>query len=182
MLAFERLTSLTEIADARHKMIEWYRPYGRDSLVESLNGALLAPGARDGLMLLRRAGVRIAFVSLTWQFAVDWFAAQLGADYAIGTAWLENDEVVHFWPEDKAAWLTQLLAGLALDPSDLVAVGDSTGDLPMLRLAGKGYYVGATLPIPMDHVHHWPDANIEEIVTDMLGIQEAPDARPGFSP
>ena len=39
----------------------------------------------------------------------------------------------------------------------------------MLRLAGRGYLVGPTVPEPLPHVRHWPAADIQTLVDDMIG-------------
>jgi HAD superfamily phosphoserine phosphatase-like hydrolase len=168
MRAFERLESQSEIAAARRTMLEWYVGHGRAALLEPLRTAKLAPRAKVGFARLRESGIKTALVSITWHFAVEWLAAELGADYAIGTGWRETGEVVDFWPDDKAIWLTALMKELEISPETLIAVGDSAGDIPMLRLAGRGYLVGPTVPEPLPHVRHWPAADIEALVDDMI--------------
>jgi len=168
MEAFELLRSQEEIAFGRQAMLEWYAPFERATLVGYLRDLQLAPGVLEGFARLKSQGIKVALVSITWQFAVDWLAAELGADYAIGTGWNDRDEIAHFWPEDKASWLLSLLATLQIDRTALVAVGDSHGDIPMLQLAGRSYYVGDRLPPELAHANHWPDADIAAIVDDVL--------------
>jgi phosphoserine phosphatase len=170
MKTFELLTSQAQIFQARRTMLGWFMPYGRTGLLECLKSARLAPGARAGIARLRARGMRTALVSISWRFAVDWLAADLGADYAIGTDWLEAGEVVDFWPDDKVTWLAALLQELCLSPQALVAIGDSAGDIPMLKFAGRSYFVGQKMPPLLAHVRHWPDANIEELVDDIVRL------------
>ena len=168
MQAFEQLTSTVEIAAARTKMVSWYRSHDRATLLQHVQTAALAAGAHEGVANLKRAGVQVALVSITWQFAVEWLAIELGADWAVGTQWCADDEIVHFWPADKATWLAGRAIELGLHPAEIAAVGDSAGDLPMLKYAGVGYFVGrdpADLP---SHVKHWPAADISDIVRDLL--------------
>jgi phosphoserine phosphatase len=121
---------------------------------------------------LKHAGVQVALVSITWQFAVEWLASELGADWAVGTQWCANDEIVHFWPADKATWLARRATELGLHPTEIAAIGDSAGDLPMLRYAGRGYFVG-TGPVDLpSHVKHWPAADISDIVRDLLSAAD----------
>ncbi|MFK3781408.1 HAD family hydrolase [Agrobacterium sp. NPDC089420] len=167
MDAFELFRSREEITAGRQKMLEWYAPYNRATLIEYLQEVRLVSGVRSGFARLKDEGIKIALVSITWKFAVEWLAADLGADYAIGTGW-EDGEIAHFWPEDKAIWLQTLMAELQIDRDSLVAVGDSHGDIPMLQLAKRSYFVGAVLPPELRHVNHWPDADIEAIVNDAL--------------
>jgi phosphoserine phosphatase len=128
MRAFERLTSRDEIAAARREMATWYRPYTRQALLDCLQTARLAPGARKGFAQLREAGVKTALVSITWSFAVEWLAKELGADFAVGTDWLDTGEVADFWPDDKAIWLEQLMRRLNIAREAVAVVGDSAGD------------------------------------------------------
>lgn len=44
----------------------------------------------------------------------------------------------------------------------------SQGDVPMLNLASRSYFVGERLPSELSHAKHWRDASIEAIVSDML--------------
>lgn len=168
MDAFELFRSREEIIVGRQTMLEWYSPFTRETLIGYLQDLRLAPGVRRGFARLKEEGIKIALVSITWQFAVDWLAADLGADYAIGTGWGDDGEIGHFWPEDKATWLRSLLVQLQIDQDALVAVGDSYGDIPMLQLAKRGFFVGHNLPSELSHVNHWPDANIDAVVEDVL--------------
>jgi phosphoserine phosphatase len=172
--AFERLTSREDIAAARREMTTWYRPYTRQSLLDCLRDAHLAPGARQGFVRLREAGVKTALVSITWSFAIEWLANELGADFAVGTAWLDTGEVADFWPNDKAIWLQELMRKLNVGREALVVVGDSAGDIPMLTLAGRGYFVGAVMPELLPHVQHCPAADIDVLVDAMIGRVRPP--------
>jgi HAD superfamily phosphoserine phosphatase-like hydrolase len=177
MRAFEQLTSIADIECARATMISWYKSYDRASLIEYVRTATLANGARDGVARLKRRGVQVALLSITWQFAVEWLRNELGADFAIGTRWRDDGGVDHVWPESKAEWLAEYAARMSLHPENVVAVGDSAGDLPMLRFAGAGYYVGQHASVLPPHVKHWPGADITAVVADLLGGQER--ASPG---
>ncbi|ARQ13191.1 HAD superfamily hydrolase domain-containing protein (plasmid) [Rhizobium etli] len=146
MDAFELLRSRDEIAAGRETMLKWYAPFDRAALIGHLSELRLAPGVKEGFARLKKAGVKLALVSITWEFAVGWLASELGADYAVGTGWQDKGTIVHFWPEDKASYLNSLISELGIDRSALAAVGDSHGDIPMLNLASRSYFVGEHLP------------------------------------
>ena len=141
MRAFERARTREEIIRGRECMAEWYRPYDTAELTDPLREIPLAPGAREALAQCHAAGVATALLSLTWNFAVGWFAEQLGFDFYRGTV-LAPDGIVHFWPEDKARWLERYGARHAIPREAIAAVGDSWGDAPMLTAAGRGVYLG----------------------------------------
>ena len=74
MRELERLES-TDIEE----MAEWYSDFTFSDLCNHLAAVRVAPGIDEGFALLREHGFKIAIVSLTWQFAVEWFADRLGA-------------------------------------------------------------------------------------------------------
>jgi phosphoserine phosphatase len=140
-------------------------PFSKAELIAHLSGLRLAPGK---LQRLKAAGITIALVSITRQCAVEWLATALGADYAVGTGWCEDDTLNHFRPEDIANYLNSLLAELNMTLSSLHAVGDSCDDVPMLNFAARSYFVGEIRPQDLLHSEPWPDANIEDIIPDRL--------------
>lgn len=168
MHAMERLTVRSEITAARYEMLSWYRSHDRLGLVRHARSATLAPGARAGIAALKESGIEVALVSITWQFALDWLAEELGVERVVGTRWVGDDSIEHFWPEDKPAWLARCAAELGLLPAQVAAVGDSAGDVAMLNWAGTGYFVGAAQMDLPAQVRHWPGADISAIARDIL--------------
>ena len=179
MRAMERLTSIQDITAARAEMISWYQSYDRAQLLRFVRSVTFAPGAREGVAALKRAGVLVALVSITWRFAVEWVALELHANFAVGTQWDEDNTIAHFWPEDKAIWLAQCAANLGLTSAQVAAVGDSEGDMQMLTSAGVGYFVGRDLRDLPSHVQHWPAGDIMEIAQDILSVR---NTAPGQAP
>jgi phosphoserine phosphatase len=170
---FEERTmrDVAAITAAREAMAEWYRGYALDELTRPLDDLSLAPGAEEAFALLRDSGVETAIVSITWSFAVDWFAARLGADYAHGTR-LSGVGIEHVWPEDKGPWLSALAESLGLAPAELAAVGDSDGDRELLAAAGLRFFVGRE-PADLPNVRHLPAADMLEIAERIIS-HEAP--------
>lgn len=169
MAALEYGHSIADIAYARATMAVWYSSVGIDALLGYLRTVRLAPGAREGIALLRAAGVKVALVSLSWQFALDWLLRELSADYAAGASFATDGTVRHFWPKDKARWLRARARALGLTRADVVAVGDSPTDLPMLRFAASGYYVGCDpLPGLPAQVRHRPATDIAVLAREVL--------------
>ena len=131
-----RVTDIDEIKAAREKVAGWYEASTLPELHSSLASMRLAPGAHKGLSLLKRHGFKIAIISITLEFAVEWFAHQFGADYFVGTRLSPDGDITGFWPSDKPMWLQKLAARLGVPMGQVVAVGDSSGDLDMLRAVG----------------------------------------------
>ena len=152
---------IVEVRAAREESAGWYADFTFDELLEHVASMRIAPGADQGFALLRAHGFKIAIVSLTWEFAVEWFADRFGADYFAGTGLSSDGRITHFWPEDKARWLADLAERLGVDMRDVAAVGDSRGDVPMLLAVGHPYWVGGAVPAELDgKVVHEADGDI----------------------
>ncbi len=169
MNELERLTALEDIAAARSELVSYYASETREQLLSHVERCKLAPGAEEGFALLRYHKVRTAIVSITWTFAVEWFARKLGADYWVGTRLSEDGHVDHFWPEDKARWVRDLMRDLGLRRGQVAAVGDSWGDAQMLRTVGHPFYLGETLPSGLEATH-CPSGDIAEVTRRILDL------------
>jgi HAD superfamily phosphoserine phosphatase-like hydrolase len=169
MKELERLSDRADVHAAREEMVEWYRSVPASFLYEALESLELAPGATEGFRLLKEHRIKTAIVSITWEFAVEWFARRLGAEFYVGTRYLD-DHIAHFWPEDKPHWLMDLATQLGVAPSNVAAVGDSPSDLAMLRAVGYPVFVGHTRPDSFVELLHFPDGDIRDIAQRIIGI------------
>jgi len=168
----ERMRQLEATQDARQdresllflrtELAAYYRGVPAADLRSYLSTLTPAPGAKEGLALLRQAGIVTAIISITWEFAAAWLCAEIGADYYVGTRLLDDGSIEHFWPEDKAVWLEDLMRRQGATRDETVAVGDSWRDVPMLEAAGVRIYVGKVLPRGLTAIH-LPDADIGDI-------------------
>lgn len=151
----------------RTELAAYYQGVPALELRSYLSTLTLAPGAREGFALLRQAGIVTAIVSITWEFAAEWVAAQLGADHYVGTRLLDDGSIEHFWPDDKPVWLGDLMRGQGIRRDETVAVGDSWRDVPMLEAAGVRIYVGKVLPPGLTAIH-LPDGDIGDVARAVM--------------
>jgi phosphoserine phosphatase len=166
MQEIERLKEPEQICAARQEMLGWYgQPLS--ALCKYLSDVTVAPGALEAFELLAQCGVQTAIVSITWSFAVEWFARRFGVPAWIGTG-AQSGEIQHVWPSDKPVWLSRHANSLGIGMSDVAAVGDSGGDVPMLAAVGHPFFVGAHLPAEIAHAVHAPDADLREIAQRIL--------------
>jgi HAD superfamily phosphoserine phosphatase-like hydrolase len=167
MQEIERLRDAAEIRAARTEMLSWYGDGPLDALCARLADVEIAPGTEQAFTRLAQRGVATVIVSITWAFAVAWFARRFGAAAWIGTD-VEKGEVRHFWPDDKPVWLATWAAQRGISMSDVAAVGDSPGDVPMLAAVGHPIFVGAVLPAEVHHFLHAPNADLRDIADLIL--------------
>ena len=94
-----RMREFEELGSSQiEEMAEWYSSFTFSDLCKHLTAIRVAPGVDEGFALLHDHGFKIAIVSLTWEFAVEWFANRLGADYSVGTGLSWCGLITHFWP------------------------------------------------------------------------------------
>jgi phosphoserine phosphatase len=168
MREIEQLRDLEQIRAARQEMLSWYgEPL--TALCERLTDVAIAPGADEAFELLAQRGIATAIVSITWSFAVEWFARRFGAGAWIGTG-AQSGEIQHFWPSDKPVWLARHANALGIELSEVAAIGDSHGDVPVLAAVGHPFFVGADLPAEIAHAVHAPHADLREIAHRILAI------------
>jgi phosphoserine phosphatase len=104
---------------------------------------------------------------------VSWFACRLGVTEFLGTKLEDDGKVRHVWPEDKANWLEGLALQLQISNERIAAVGDSAGDVHMLRKAALPIFVG-TGPPPDSSFLVRPNANIAELAQEILSTWQLP--------
>ena len=167
MKRFETLTAEKDIETARVQMAEWYREHSMDALHAHLQSACWAPGAHEAIRRLQEAQVVVAIASITWKFAVRWFAKQVNIQNYIGTDMSASGDIVHVWARDKARWLRELAENYSASPARTAAVGDSTGDEEMLRAAGLRFFVGANAAPEIESLIHLPGADLR-LVSDRI--------------
>jgi HAD superfamily phosphoserine phosphatase-like hydrolase len=168
MEVLELASGREAIRAARQEMAAWYRGRPVEELCSYLEAAVLAPGVVEGFSLLRRHGVELAVVLITWLFAVEWFAQRLGAEVAVGTGLSADGAIEHVWAEDKAARLAELARRRGIDLKEVAAVGDSVGDVPMLRGVGLPVFVGRSVPAALPGVVHLPEADIAKVARRII--------------
>lgn len=163
MRQFEALTLERDIASARGEMALWYKDIPLVELISSLQSATLAPKTHEGIDLLRQHSIEIAIVSITWEFIVEYFAKDFGINYYVGTRLTGNGQIIHFWPRNKSEWVRELSGNLGIPIKRVAAVGDSKGDVEMLKAVRYPVFVGKSLPTELEGVRHIPNGDIVSV-------------------
>lgn len=158
-----------QVINAREEMADWYIEAGRELVDSFLDLAIWASGAHSGIKSLMENGWQVAVASLTWSFGVARVAADLGISDYVGSGldW-DTKQIEHVFPEHKSEFLQRVVAQYEVPAERVYAVGDSGGDLPMMEVAGKGFYLGHSDP-QVDGVVHLPDAGIDTVADRILG-------------
>jgi HAD superfamily phosphoserine phosphatase-like hydrolase len=168
MRHFETLSTEHDIMMARIEMARWYRDTTIVDLINDLQKAEWAPGAHEAVLALQSEGIEVAVVSITWSFAVHWFAEQLKVSRHLGTELFPNGDIGHVWARDKAQFVRHLSFVAGVPPRRVAAVGDSPGDIDMLHEAALRFYVGRTPPGELTQLIHLPAADLRVVADRIL--------------
>lgn len=160
MKGFELLETEADIVQARIRMTEWYKDHGIGALRNHLRDACWAPGAHEAVLQLQKSDIMVVIASITWKFAVQYFAEQLGVKQWLGTDITNDGEIVHIWGRDKAKWLQELRSNYNIATEHTAAVGDSRGDLEMLREAHLSFLVGKNPIVEAPSAIHLPGTDL----------------------
>jgi len=157
------------LISAREEMANWYLELGRAATLQAIERITWAPNVHESLKSIRESGIALALASVTWDIAVSIVAAELGITQIRATElnWTSGD-IVHMYPGFKAEYLSELANKYNIPLSQTLAVGDSSGDVPMLKRAGYGIYVGDHNP-GIENVLHRPSMDFDELTTIVLG-------------
>ena len=131
-------------------------------------------GRKRVFILLKTCGVAVGIASVTWDFAVNYFAGLFGVEYWLGIRLLDSGEIIHIWPEDKAHWAQKLREEFRIPKGLMTAVGNSSGDIELLTTSDQAFYLGRDLPKEVDGCVHLPNADILvvcELILKRFGIE-----------
>jgi phosphoserine phosphatase len=136
-----------------------------DVLTDILAAIPLAPGAVEAVGFLRRAAIPTVIVTLTFAPLARWFAQTLGIDHVIGTEPRPDGSFRHVLPSTKPLLLQSHAATIGIELRDVAAIGDSPGDIAMLRAVGTPVYVGSHLsPAERPGLSYLPGAALDAVV------------------
>jgi phosphoserine phosphatase len=110
------------------------------------------PGAAELLRVLKQAGVAVALVSAGFTLNTAPIMAEFGLDYCLAKELTAVDGVldggaINHVPEGgKAAFACGLMVGLGIPAEQVLAVGDTRGDLELFACAGLRFAVNPKCP------------------------------------
>jgi HAD superfamily phosphoserine phosphatase-like hydrolase len=158
----------TSVISAREEMADWYVEAGRESVDTFFESLIWADGAHTGIKSLIDNGWLVAIASLTWSFGVERIAQDLGVNEVIATEldW-DTKEIRHVFAADKPVFLQKVVIKYGIAVDRVYAVGDSGGDIPMLKAAAHGFYIGNSDP-KIAGTDHLPAARIDTIAELIL--------------
>ncbi len=102
----------------------------------------LYEGIEEFLNYLRSKEMRLGIISSGLSFLCDWIAEEYGFDYAVANELgveegvLNGEIKIHVRYDQKGEWVQEAQQRFHARKEEILAVGDSTGDIDMFQMAG----------------------------------------------
>jgi phosphoserine phosphatase len=102
----------------------------------------LYEGVEDLVGYLKSRGIRLGIISSGLSLLSDWMREKYGFDYAVANELGFTDGVldgtirIHVHYDQKAKWVQDARQRFRAEKKEILAVGDSSGDITMFQMAG----------------------------------------------
>ena len=102
----------------------------------------LYEGIEDLVGYLRAKGIKLGIISSGLSFLSEWIKERYGFDYAVANELGVTDGVlngrikIHVHYDQKGKWVQEAKRKFKARKDEVIAIGDSTGDIAMFQMAG----------------------------------------------
>ena len=100
------------------------------------------PGVDQLTGHLKQKGLKLAMVSSGLSLLSEWVHQRYGFDYSVSNDLLQENGVltgkvrIQVYFDKKAEWVEKILKQFRVKSEEMIAIGDSRGDLELFRIAG----------------------------------------------
>ncbi len=113
-----------------------------EEVLEIVKTVSFHPGAEALISHLKQKGLKLSMVSSGLSLLTNWVHQKYGFDHSVSNDLLCEDGIltgkvrirVHY--DQKAEWVTRILRQDEIRPEEVIAIGDSRGDLDMFQMVG----------------------------------------------
>jgi phosphoserine phosphatase len=100
------------------------------------------PGVDELINYLKQKGLKLSMVSSGLSLLSDWVHQKYGFDYSISNDLLHENGIltgkvkIQVYYDKKAEWVEKILKQFGAEREQVIAIGDSKGDLDMFEMVG----------------------------------------------
>ncbi|HUL31851.1 MAG TPA: HAD family phosphatase [Thermodesulfobacteriota bacterium] len=111
-------------------------------LLEIIKTVPFHSGVGELITHLKQKGLKLAMVSSGLSLLSNWVHERYGFDYSVSNDLLHEDGFltgkvrIQVYYDRKAEWAEKILKQFRIEPQEMIAIGDSKGDLDLFRMAG----------------------------------------------
>jgi phosphoserine phosphatase len=113
-----------------------------EDLLEIVRTVPFHPGAGELINYLKNKRLRLAMISSGLSLLSDWVHEKYGFDYSVSNDLLHENGVltgrvrIQVYYDKKAEWVKRILEQFHVRPEEVIAIGDSVGDIDMFGMVG----------------------------------------------
>jgi phosphoserine phosphatase len=113
-----------------------------EELLEIVKTVPFHPGADELIAYLKQKGMKLSVVSSGLSILSDWVNQKYGFDDSVSNDLLHENGVltgkvkIQVYYDKKAEWVKRILERFDMRPEEVIAIGDSLGDIDMFRMVG----------------------------------------------
>jgi phosphoserine phosphatase len=91
---------------------------------------------------LKQKGLRLSMVSSGLSLLSNWVHEKFSFDYSVSNDLLHENGIltgkvkIQVYYDKKAEWVEKILKQFGVEPEEVIAIGDSKGDMDMFQLVG----------------------------------------------
>jgi phosphoserine phosphatase len=99
-------------------------------------------GVDELINYFKHKGLKLAMVSSGLSILSNWVHERYGFDWSISNDLLHENEIltgkvkIQVYYDKKAKWVKRILKHFEVKPEEVIAIGDSKGDIDMFRMVG----------------------------------------------
>jgi len=113
-----------------------------EELLEIAQTVPFHPGVNELINFLKQKGLNLSMVSSGLSLLTNWVHQRYGFDYSVSNNLLHENGVltgkvkIQVYFDKKAEWVRKILNQFEVKPEEVIAVGDSRGDIDMFQMVG----------------------------------------------
>jgi phosphoserine phosphatase len=113
-----------------------------EELLEIVKTVPFHPGVDELINYLKQKGLKLAMVSSGLSLLTNWVHQKYGFDYSVSNDLLHENGIltgkvkIQVYYDKKAEWVKKILKKFGVKPEEVIAIGDSKGDIDMFQMVG----------------------------------------------
>jgi phosphoserine phosphatase len=100
------------------------------------------PGVDELIDYLKHKGLKVTMISSGLSILSNWVHQRYGFDYSVSNGLLHENGIltgkvrIQVYYDKKAEWVKKILKQFGMMPEEVIAIGDSKGDIDMFQMVG----------------------------------------------
>jgi len=113
-----------------------------EELLEIVKAVPFHPGVNELINFLKQKGLNLSMVSSGLSLLSNWVHQRYEFDYSVSNNLLHENGVltgkvkIQVYFDKKAEWVRKILNQFEVKPEEVIAIGDSRGDIDMFQMVG----------------------------------------------